>query len=850
MAKYRLKIHLLSDLCISDGGVYNSMVDTDCCHNNRGFPFIPAKRIKGCLRECALELNDWGKNIPVGRIFGEGERPEEGTGVKRAVIRIGDAYLQDYPSMVKEVNAHPGHMLYHPQHILNCFTSLRTQTAVSFSTGIADPHSLRTIRVINKGLTFTSEVEMPQDYYEYLKECCAVLTGMGVSRTRGFGEVLVTIDLKDNRESEKNRDEDVVNASATEGAAGNSEGKISRDPLVDSNECQVNVGLVPGAGWLSYEITLEEPVICKSVAGGEARTLDYIEGSKVLGLILDRIKKQDNGQEKALRFLDEKTLRCTNAYIGYDGKRYTEVPAYLYSIKNDKDDYVDRREHRQNPEGIQLSQMKHCYVRMVNETLYTLDVDVEERYHHRRAEDKSIGRAVSTEGNSDFYQMASIMAGQKFYGRLYGTEEQVKTAYDCLAEEQSGHIGYSRSAEYGKVRIRVIESGKPETSQLPLQLSGSRIDIKLESPTIIYNDKAMYSVDQEDLLKEILAALQIDRKDVADDNFEAYLNFTSVGGFNVTWGRRKPTVAAFDKGTALRLNLCRGATVPTTLFLGERSMEGYGEASVVCRTKEQKADGITEHDIKEWIGSKKMENEGPSMSGNPVTCPDPHSTEYSDYLENAIKSVRSGSVVSVVTGHPINNEGQECVGETSDKDALQITIAPDSLGEQLADKLFKAYLGAYAREQVRQQFQKPRKGTETSLQRKTLAETDRCEKDQLKKYKPTISNILVGFEEYRTMAEVEKMVTARYGKRSDKKEEKLRYAENIIEQAKGGFAGAQEQFFTVHGIVQWDWNRVEKTSGDSTEDSTGIVNKRDQYQLAYLHELLLAMKLMIRSFKD
>ena len=44
--------------------------------------------------------------------------------------------------------------------------------------------------------------------------------------------------------------------------------------------------------------------------------------------------------------------------------------------------------------------MKHCYVRMDKETLYTLDVDVEERYHHKRSEDKSIGRAVSTEENS------------------------------------------------------------------------------------------------------------------------------------------------------------------------------------------------------------------------------------------------------------------------------------------------------------------------------------------------------------------------------------------------------------------------------------------------------------------
>ena len=55
MGKYQIKIELLSDLCVSDGGVYNSSLDTDICYDAYGFPFIPAKRLKGCLRECAQE---------------------------------------------------------------------------------------------------------------------------------------------------------------------------------------------------------------------------------------------------------------------------------------------------------------------------------------------------------------------------------------------------------------------------------------------------------------------------------------------------------------------------------------------------------------------------------------------------------------------------------------------------------------------------------------------------------------------------------------------------------------------------------------------------------------------------
>ena len=58
MTKFKLSIELLSDLCVSDGSSYNSSVDLDVCHDEYGFPFIPAKRLKGCFRENALELND------------------------------------------------------------------------------------------------------------------------------------------------------------------------------------------------------------------------------------------------------------------------------------------------------------------------------------------------------------------------------------------------------------------------------------------------------------------------------------------------------------------------------------------------------------------------------------------------------------------------------------------------------------------------------------------------------------------------------------------------------------------------------------------------------------------------
>ena len=53
----KLTIKLLSDSCTCSGETYNSMVDMDVVYDENGLPYIPAKRIKGCIREAASGRN-------------------------------------------------------------------------------------------------------------------------------------------------------------------------------------------------------------------------------------------------------------------------------------------------------------------------------------------------------------------------------------------------------------------------------------------------------------------------------------------------------------------------------------------------------------------------------------------------------------------------------------------------------------------------------------------------------------------------------------------------------------------------------------------------------------------------
>lgn len=58
--KKKLIIELLSDCLPGSGAGNGSYIDTDCVFDAYGFPFIPSKRIKGCLRETAEKLQSMG----------------------------------------------------------------------------------------------------------------------------------------------------------------------------------------------------------------------------------------------------------------------------------------------------------------------------------------------------------------------------------------------------------------------------------------------------------------------------------------------------------------------------------------------------------------------------------------------------------------------------------------------------------------------------------------------------------------------------------------------------------------------------------------------------------------------
>lgn len=543
MKKYIMDIKLLSDLCVSDGGVYNSAIDTDACYDKQGLPYIPARRIKGCLKECADELNDWGIAIPTEKLFGRG-------GNQPGTVRIGNARLADFHSYRETLLQNAGSVVTHPQNVLREFSYIRTQTSIDYETGTAKDHSLRMMRVVKRGLHFEAEVVMQECDFSSVEKCCTIMNHMGMARTRGFGEIAVTL-----REKEENA--------------------LPKNLPAIKESCP----WVDGSTRLDYELTLMEPVLCKN-RSGEEKTDDYIDGSKILGLIAQASRKE--GEDSFLKLMEKGELICSNAYPEANGQRLTPVSACYYSIKNVKTYYVDKTSTEYQPasETRHMNKMKHCYVaETTDKKLLCQNPEVEERYHHRRPEDKSIGRAIGGEiGNGVLYQISSISAGQKFRGYIEGNTEQIKKVYHYLKNQEMVRIGAGRSAEYGSVRLAITGLRREREEQQECLVND--FIVKMESPLILYGDHAAYTTDSDILIQEINCYLGLKSEQI--QSVERYIGTVTVGGYNVTWGMRKPMIEAFDMGSVLHYKLMEPVDIShfSHLWVGERVSEGFGEVTV------------------------------------------------------------------------------------------------------------------------------------------------------------------------------------------------------------------------------------------------------------------------------
>ncbi len=533
-----IKIQLLSDLCTYSGESYNSMVDADVSYDRYGIPNIPAKRLKGCIREAALEMKELGmiSQDQFEEIFGK-------EGEQRAAFSLSNACIFDYEETTDALNCCPYEELKTPQNVLDQYTCTRTQTAVDPESGVADENSLRTIRVVRKGLRFQAECNWEKEVSapEILGQAVSLVKHIGMARTRGLGMVdMVLVD------TEQRKRPHVL---------------FEKKQLGEQN-C------------IRYVIRLKSSLICKSPQGNQTVTEDYIAGSKILGLIAGSMKKDEYRE----LISGSRELTVSNAYVMNGKKRCTPARISFYKEKDQSYDSEGNMWLKdmllvQDNEEIRNRQMVPAKIPYMDDEGCVQTVTTEISYHHQRPEDKSVGRATGEDGSS-FYQLSAISQGQSFCGYIYADRGQAERIIEAVNGLGEIRMGYGRSSEFGAVDF-VLDQVLPVKNN---SQKAKTAVVTLVSDMLLYNERGMLSTDIQ-VLEQYLRSLT-GAEDLKIEN--PYLRLAVTGGYNVTWKCRKPISYAFGKGSVFLINSASEVDFGSLdgSFIGERVSEGYGEIQV------------------------------------------------------------------------------------------------------------------------------------------------------------------------------------------------------------------------------------------------------------------------------
>lgn len=193
MADAFIQIELLSDTTFASGEGTAGEVDAEIVHDELGLPEIPARRIKGLLRDAWLSMAD---------CFAEADRQrarealgigDDFGGVPTGRIRIDTARLPENARAWVAYAVRRRHNPISAIEILRALTDVRRQTARDRATGSPDAGTLRAGRVALRELVFRAPVTalgvLIDDHWRVLAHCCLAVRHAGVGRSRGRGYV-------------------------------------------------------------------------------------------------------------------------------------------------------------------------------------------------------------------------------------------------------------------------------------------------------------------------------------------------------------------------------------------------------------------------------------------------------------------------------------------------------------------------------------------------------------------------------------------------------------------------------------------------------------------------------------
>ncbi|MBX2929797.1 MAG: hypothetical protein KF852_18330 [Saprospiraceae bacterium] len=530
-----------------EGGV---LIDADVVFHRTGFPMIPARRIKGMLKESLEEVMEIaGKTetdikAVVAALFGE-----SGKTTYQGKLLLHNLLLPEWEQIAKEVSENKMYPGFQSDFIKEYFTAEIQQTAIGREgkegeiEGVAKKRSLRNYRVIKPGFTFDGFIETTPPLSEeedgLLRRAVHNLRYAGTRRNRGFGKVKCKLSSP-------------LPSQAAQGRS-NSVSFVSDK--------------------LDLTITTLSPVVLAEQLGEQNTvfTRKYISGNQLRGLL-------------ANTFIRRKGLTPLNAHLDSDffdvflsGKvhfgnavyrKAKPIPLHLHKYKVDENKPVISVFAKGEPDNdITKSVGKSGVIR--NNKILTDGFEPKTTFNfHNSRPNRAAGRSTDNDAETGIFYYESLNEGQAFQGEITGDASVISKLRNLLSSDFRARLGRSRSAQYGRVLVSLEAA---QISGVSDSLSAGKYVMTLQSPLILLNENG-YPAPTVTVLQKALSAIFGNEITVEEGRVAAA--FTYVEQFNAIWQAKSDKIPAFKEGSSFLIHLPEIKKAPTQL--GESVDQGFG----------------------------------------------------------------------------------------------------------------------------------------------------------------------------------------------------------------------------------------------------------------------------------
>lgn len=460
----QLKITLQSDLCAGAGKHYSSIIDLDTNIDEYGLPYIPAKRLKGCLKEAAGLFVD---DEDIKAIFGVKGNNFGGS------LSITDAKLENYEELVKDITENG---IAHNE-VTDLFCSVRSATSIDEQTHTVKDKTLRFVRVVNQyspinneQLCFVANVFVDKKYKQIIKNVALALRNIGYHRNRGLGAVKCVIN-----DTNVNND-------------------ISVDKNFDDNKTYI----------LSYAVRTDGDIMLPNTSSDY--TMDFIPGTSVLGAFAGLYCRYNGDMGRFNKFFYSNDVKFSNLYITNEN-RDTCYPAMRFMAKRKAENGIFNTLN--SPDGAPDKPMKKGYLAPDSSEF---KVKTKRVYHN----------AVNSD-DASLYMQNCICSGQYFQGTITAIGSKMNVLYKLLKKNEF-RFGRSKTAQYSNCTIvpdsvKAVEI-KNETITLK---NGSLAAFVLRSDVIIVDKNGIEQTSVETLKSALnLTAELHDKSSVALTTISGY----------------------------------------------------------------------------------------------------------------------------------------------------------------------------------------------------------------------------------------------------------------------------------------------------------------------------------------